>query len=130
MASTSPIQPAPLSPAQLRAAMPDSAWSFRGYNVTNLGRTPELLEQPAYSAIVARHLRECSEIASEFLQRPIDLLARVRERRETSLESYGDAVALIVAVELAQLELLETYFDVVVKDARFLFGYSLGEISA
>jgi [acyl-carrier-protein] S-malonyltransferase len=130
MASTSPIQPAPITPAQLRAALADSAWSFRGYNVTNLGRTPELLEVPAYASIVAKHLRECSAIASEFLKRPVDLLSRVRERRETSLESYGDAVALIVGVEMAQLELLETYFEISIKNARFLFGYSLGEIAA
>jgi [acyl-carrier-protein] S-malonyltransferase len=121
---------APLTPLQLRAAMADAALAFRGYNVTNLGRSTELLQAPAYAEIVEKHLRDASGVASEFLQRPIDLISRVREQRETSLESYGDAVALVVAMELAQLDLLATFFDIVPKHARFSFGYSLGEITA
>lgn len=130
MASTSPPKIAVLSPGQLRAAMPDAALSFRGYNVTNLGRSAELLAEPAYATIVEKHLREASGVACEFLGRPVDLVSRVREQRETSLESYGDAVALVVAMEMAQLELLDTYFGIAPKQARFTFGYSLGEIAA
>jgi [acyl-carrier-protein] S-malonyltransferase len=110
--------------------MPDAAWAFRGYNTTNLGRSTELLHVPAYAAIVEKHLREAGDAATEFLGRPIDLLARVREGRETSLESYADAVALIVAMELAQLEILRTFFQITPQQGRFSFGYSLGEIVA
>lgn len=119
-----------MTPLQLRSAMPDAALAFRGYNVTNLGRSAELLRIAAYAPIVERRLREGSQIATEFLQRPVDLVTRVREERETSLESYGDAVALVVAMELAQLDLLEHCFDIAAHDARFSFGFSLGEIAA
>jgi [acyl-carrier-protein] S-malonyltransferase len=130
MANATPLKIAALTPPQLRAAMPDAAWAFRGYNVTNLGRSAELLAHPAYHAIVEKHLREASGVASEYLGRPVDLVARVQEQQETSLESYGDAVALIVAMELAQLELLDAHFQIAPKHARFSFGYSLGEVTA
>jgi [acyl-carrier-protein] S-malonyltransferase len=39
-------------------------------------------------------------------------------------------VALIVAVELAQLELLREFFGTTVDKARYVFGYSLGECAA
>src|SRR5215213_7145342 len=100
MATSSPPKVAALSPAQLRTAMADAAWAFRGYNVTNLGRRPELMIDPEYTEIVEKYLHDASGVASEFLGRPVDLVARVREQRETSLESYGDAVALVVAMEL------------------------------
>lgn len=130
MAPSSPLPVAALTWSQLRAAMPDTALALRGYNVTNLGRSAELLSTPAYSAIVEKHLREASGVASEFLNRPVDLLQRVHRQEETSLESYGDAVALIVAMELAQLELLDHFFQIAPKHARFVFGYSLGEVTA
>ena len=41
-------------PAEFQIA--ESALAFRGYNVTNLGRTPELLAVPAYRAIVREEL--------------------------------------------------------------------------
>jgi [acyl-carrier-protein] S-malonyltransferase len=113
-------------PARLAA----TALSFRGYNATNLGRTAELLAQGAYAATVERHLRTFSAAASDCLRRPVDLVGRVRAQEETTLESYGDAVALVVAVEMAQLELLEQCFGVDYRQAKFSFGYSLGEIAA
>jgi [acyl-carrier-protein] S-malonyltransferase len=117
-------------PKALQARLPTAALSFRGYNVTNLGRTAELLAQPAYATTLQRHLREFSVAASEYLGRPVDLLARVRAEQETTLDSYGDAVALIVAAGTAQLELLKECFDIDYHTAKFTFGYSLGEISA
>src|ERR1700722_1268888 len=67
----------------LRAPLRKAALAFRGYNVTNLGRTPELLAHPAYGAIVETHLREASDVFRATLKRPLDLVARVREGRET-----------------------------------------------
>ena len=115
---------------QFRRRLPTTALSFRGYNVTNLGRTPELLAHPRYSGIMTEWLRRGSALCGDVLQRDVDLVARVRERRETSLASYGEAIVLVVAVSLAQLELLQREFDVDWQGARLSFGYSLGEITA
>lgn len=107
-----------------------AAFAFRGYNVTNLGRTPELLAHAAYGPIVERWLREASEVCASSIGRRVDLVDRVRRREETSLESYAEAVALTVAVELAHLRLLEEFFGVAYAKAKLAYGYSLGEIAA
>jgi [acyl-carrier-protein] S-malonyltransferase len=117
-------------PQSLAHRMPNAALAFRGYNVVNLGRTAELLAHPAYAPVVERHLQTVSAVAADLLHRPVDLAGRVRAQEETTLESYGEAVALLLAVELAQLELLATCFDVDYRAARFSFGFSLGEIAA
>jgi len=39
----------------LSERIPDCVLAFRGYNVTNLGRTPELLAHPAYQSIIDRY---------------------------------------------------------------------------
>ena len=107
-----------------------TAFAFRGYNVTNLGKTPELLEHPKYGPVVERYLGEASRIASNVLGRRINLIRRVRRRQETSLRTYGQAIAMVMAAELAQLELLEDLFGVKYADAQLACGYSLGEVSA
>jgi [acyl-carrier-protein] S-malonyltransferase len=115
------------SPAQ---AFDSAAFAFRGYNVTNLGRTPELLAHPAYGPVVESHLRAASDICAETTRRPVDLVDRVRRREETSLATYSEAVALTVAVELAQIELLRQFFGFEFSRARIAYGYSLGEVAA
>lgn len=110
--------------------LPTTALAFRGYNVTNLGRTGELLAHPVYAPTVEKHLRLVSQAAADLLHRPVDLVQRVRAGEETSLASYGDAVALLIGVQAAQLELLADCFGVDYRGARFAFGYSLGEIAA
>lgn len=107
-----------------------SAFAFRGYNTTNLGRSPDLLAHPAYGPVLARYLTEASAVCSDVMNRPIDLVARVRERRETTIESYAEAIAMIVAVELAHVQLLEEFFDIRMSRARMVYGYSLGELTA
>lgn len=119
-----------LSPAQFQQSITHAAFAFRGYNTTNLGRTPELLAHPKYGPTVERHLRRTSEVCSQALGRPVDLVQRVRLKQETNLASYGEAVGLIVAVELAHLELLESCFGVSYSSARLGFGFSLGEVAA
>ncbi len=106
------------------------AFAFRGYNVTNLGRTAELLGHKAYGRVMQTWLREASEVCENAISRPVDLVERVRRGEETTLESYAEAVALTVAVELAQLRLLEEFFGVSYHAARLAYGYSLGEIAA
>jgi [acyl-carrier-protein] S-malonyltransferase len=107
-----------------------SAFAFRGYNTTNLGRSPELLAHPAYGPVLARYLNDAAAVCSDVMKRPIDLIARVRERRETTIESYAEAIALIVAVELAHVQLLEEFFDIRMSRAKMVYGYSLGELTA
>lgn len=107
-----------------------AALAFRGYNVENLGRTPELYQVPEYQPILQRHLVHASEICSRTVQREVDLVSRVANGDEPSLEEYDEAISLIVAVEQAQLEILESCHGFPYRDVAFSFGFSLGEISA
>ena len=107
-----------------------TVFAFRGYNVANLGRTAELLEHPQFSERMQRRLSEASAMCSEFLRRRIDLESRVRNSEETNLGCFDEAVALILAAELAQIDVLQDCIGVDLEDAKFAFGYSLGEIAA
>src|SRR5262245_55153534 len=89
----------------LREGIAETALAFRGYNVTNLGRTPELLGIPAYSRILREELARFGQICGEVVGRYVDLLELVQNRIEPGLDRYADSVALVVAVEAAQLRL-------------------------
>ncbi len=119
-----------MTPDQLKQRLPNAAFAFRGYNVTNLGRSGELLEDAAYGAIVRACLQKAGSVCSEVIARPVDLVDRVRRREETTLATYAEAIALIMAMERAQMELLREFFGVELTAAKVCFGYSLGEISA
>ncbi|MCO6456666.1 MAG: hypothetical protein J5I93_15315 [Pirellulaceae bacterium] len=119
-----------MKPSELFARLPATALAFRGYNVTNLGRSRELLEHPLYGPIVESHLLDAAHVCREVTGHPTNLVARVRQERETSLRSYHEAIALIVAMEMAQLQILEDFFGVPYHRARVMFGYSLGEITS
>jgi [acyl-carrier-protein] S-malonyltransferase len=118
--------PTPELPSDMRRC----GLAFRGYNVTNLGRSTELLRHGEYGDTVARYLRLASRVCREVTGKRADLVDRVRRHRETSLRSYAEAIALIMAMELAQLELLEQYHDRDPRTARIALGYSLGELTA
>lgn len=122
--------PNPAKPINLTERMPRAALAFRGYNTTNLGRTAELLAVPAYETILRQQLLEAQSVCSEVLDRPVDLIARIREGRETELHSYAEAVAMIFAVELAQIEILNQCHSIDVSRAKMSIGYSLGELIA
>jgi [acyl-carrier-protein] S-malonyltransferase len=107
-----------------------TAFAFRGYNVRNLGKTPELLAHPIYGPTLERHLRIGSEVCAEQIGRSVDLVRRVAERNEPDLDHYAEAVALIMSVEFAQIELLKEFFGVHYGEAKLAFGYSLGELAA
>lgn len=107
-----------------------AAIAFRGYNITNLGRSRELLEHPLYGPTVAARLLEASDACADVKAKHVDLVARVRDGAPTTLDSFAEDVALIVAMEVAQVELLEKFFDLPLAKARLSFGYSVGEISA
>ena len=108
-----------------------TAFTFRGYNVTNLGRTPRIAGPSPLRPVVDSYLVEASQLCSEVLHRKVDLSERVRRERETvDLDTYTEDVALIVAVDIAQVRLLEKFFDAPLSKAKLAFGYSLGEIAA
>lgn len=115
---------------QLKDRIGQSALTFRGYNVTNLGRSAELLAHHAYSKVVEDMLREASEVCSDATGQRIDLAARIRSGQETDLDSFPEAIGLIITMELAQLRLLEQFFDVPWRKSQVMFGYSLGEVAA
>jgi [acyl-carrier-protein] S-malonyltransferase len=108
----------------------NTAVAFRGYNVTNLGRTAELLGVPAYHDILRRQLNEASEICHSATGKPVNLLERVTHGEEADLAHYAEAVALVYAVELAQLEIAREVRGLDLRQSRFFFGYSLGELAA
>ncbi len=108
-----------------------SAFVFRGYNTTNLGRTPELLEHPTYGPVVEDYLLQGSDVCSRIIGKPVDLVGRIRRREETrDLSTYAEDIALIVSVSLAQMRILDEQFSIPMRQARLAFGYSLGEASA
>ncbi|MEX2286535.1 MAG: hypothetical protein WD648_05545 [Planctomycetaceae bacterium] len=107
-----------------------AAFSFRGYNVTNLGKSPELLAHARYGPFVEKRLRQASEICTQATRQPLDLVERVRQRVESSLQTYAADIGMIVGVELAQLDILQEVFGIPYADARLAFGYSLGEVTA
>ncbi|MCA9269501.1 MAG: ACP S-malonyltransferase, partial [Planctomycetales bacterium] len=107
-----------------------TAFAFRGYNETNLGRSGELLAHPVYGDYYADALRRASEECSDAVGHKVDLVDRVRRGEETSLATYAEAISLIVAVEQAQIQILRSVWRVDYSKAAMTFGYSLGEISA
>lgn len=114
----------------LRVRLEATAVAFRGYNTTNLGRSPELLEHAAYGPYMERSLRRMEAIYAETLQRSCNLVQRLRDRQESTLATFSEDVAMIVGVELAQLEMLRELFGIDYHQCRVTLGYSLGEITA
>ena len=114
----------------LKDRMAGAALAFRGYNVSNLGRSVELLRHPAYGKIVQQYLVEAGEVCAGVMGRPVDLVERVRRGREAPLSQFSDAIALVVAMGMAQLHLLKEFHGIGARRAKIAFGYSLGELTA
>ena len=70
------------------------------------------------------------DLCAKIIGRPVDLVRVVSRREEPGLDRYAEAVALIVAADLAQVELLEEFHGVRFREAKLAYGYSLGELSA
>ncbi|MDH3717340.1 MAG: ACP S-malonyltransferase [Planctomycetota bacterium] len=117
-------------PVDLEPLIPAACFAFRGYNVTNLGRSHELLTHPVYGETVKVVLKEASKFTSEATGRRIDLAARVRKQRQTTLKTFADAIGLIVGMEVAQVRLLKEFFGIEYHQSKLAIGYSLGEVSA
>lgn len=114
----------------LQTTIASTAFAFRGYNMTNLGRTPELLCHATYGPTVKAYLDRTSAVCASAIGRPVDLVRLVSDGIEPGLNQYAEAVALIAAVELAQVQLLEEFHGVEFAESRLTFGYSLGELIA
>lgn len=108
----------------------NTAFAFRGYNVTNLGRTKELLAQEAYRPILVTELERFGKLCAEYVDRPVDLVKLVDAGVEMTLEHYEEAISLVVAVEVAQMRLLHEVHHIDTSRAKMAFGYSLGELVA
>jgi [acyl-carrier-protein] S-malonyltransferase len=117
-------------PNDLTPKIATTAFAFRGYNTTNLGRTPELLASPIYGPTFCRYLDRASVICAEIVGRKVDLARDVAARREPGLDRYGEAVGLIMATELAQVQCLVEFHQVPFATSKLAFGYSLGELTA
>jgi [acyl-carrier-protein] S-malonyltransferase len=129
-AGCAPCVAPPVSGVDLKRRISSAALAFRGYDVTNAGRSLELLEHPAYGPVVQEVLEEASALCAEAIKAPVDLAAHLRSGAKSSLETFAPDVAMIVAMELAQVTLLERFFDVPVHSSRLCFGYSVGELTA
>ena len=92
----------PIRAELIRDRLATTAFAFRGYNNTNLGRTAELLEHRvptgrSSSGICAKTPRPAPprRATSSTWWR------RVRSRVESSLDTFAEDIPLIVAVERA-----------------------------
>ena len=114
----------------LKTQITTTAFAFRGYDVTNLGRGPELLEHRVFGPVVRSLLDRASVVCGEVLKTKVDLTARMLARAPSTLETFVEDTATIVAMELAQIQLLEQVLEVPVHEAPLSFGHSIGELSA
>ena len=114
----------------LRKQITTAAIAFRGYDASNMGRGPELLAHPVYGPVVREMLDRGSKVCADVMKKEVDLAARVAGREAATLDTFVEDTATIVALELAQVRLLEEVFEVPVRDAVMSFGHSIGELSA
>jgi [acyl-carrier-protein] S-malonyltransferase len=89
-----------------------------------------MMRVPAYRPAIVEELEKYATICADVIKAPVDLVRSVEDNREFGLDQYAQAVALVVAVESAQLRLLRERHGVEYRQARLAFGYSLGEMSA
>ncbi len=106
------------------------AVAFRGYNMTNSGRTAELLDHPE----IAHHLRKRLTVAQEHYAdltgKQVDYFQILRSGRPSSLETYTEDLALIVSIELAHWDALLDLIGDQKEQIEVVMGYSLGEVTA
>ena len=114
----------------LKKRISTAAIAFRGYDATNIGRSPELLEHPAYGPIVRATLESASALCSDALGEKVDLVARMLAHEPSDLSTFVQDIGTVVGMQVAQVRILEEVFDIPVRQARLSFGHSIGELSA
>ncbi|MCH2203293.1 MAG: hypothetical protein MK102_15095 [Fuerstiella sp.] len=107
-----------------------TALAFRGFGVSNLGRTAELWARDEYRVVLETALNTASHVCSEVAERTIDLVEFVRQERNPEVENYSAALSFVMAVEVAQLKILKELFGVDWTKSQLSCGYSLGELAA
>lgn len=119
-----------LSRDDLKQQIGTAAIAFRGYDASNIGRGPELLAHPVYGPVVREMLDRAGRVCADVIKQEVDLAERVANHASATLDTFVEDTATIVALELAQIRLLEEVFEVPVRDALLSFGHSIGELSA
>ena len=107
-----------------------TALAFRGFGVSNLGRTAELWAHDDYRAVLDSSLSTASAVCSEIAGSTVDLTEFVREGQNPDVENYSAALSFVMAVELAQLKILQELYGIDWTKSQLSCGYSLGEIAA
>src|SRR5260370_10075349 len=72
----------------LKKQVTTAAFAFRGYDASNLGRSPELLEHRVYGPVVRAVLDRASVVCAEVLKAKVDLAERVLAREPATLGSF------------------------------------------
>jgi len=106
------------------------AVAFRGYNTTNIGRTVELLEHPDIGPHLKKRLTVAQEHYADLMGKKVDYFQILRSGRTSTLETYTEDLALIVAIELAQWDTLIDLLGDQKENIDVVMGYSLGEVTA
>jgi [acyl-carrier-protein] S-malonyltransferase len=75
-------------------------------------------------------LDKASVLCGDVLGAKVDLAECVLARAPSRLQTFVHDIGTIVGMELAQIRLLEEFFDIYVQQARLSFGHSIGELSA
>ncbi len=122
--------PRNLTKDDLKRHIHSTAFAFRGYDVANVGRSAELLDHPSYGPIVAQMLEQAAEIGSATLGRKLDLVGHIRAGEKTALATFPEDIATVVAMEAAQIRILEELFQIPIHEVRLSFGYSIGELTS
>ena len=107
------------------------AIGFRGYNISNVGKTRELLDHPLLRDRLRERLRQADQICREAIGLEVNLWQRIAAGIPSSLETYSEDLAMIIAIELAHWDALLELLGAEEKHRiRVLTGYSLGEVAA
>ncbi|MBL4884750.1 MAG: hypothetical protein JKY95_09485 [Planctomycetaceae bacterium] len=106
------------------------AIAFRGYNVTNAGRTAELLDDHQVGQHLTDRLVQAQDFYAELMGEKVDYFHILRNRIPSTLETYTADLAMIVAIELAHWDTLLDLLGEEKERIQVVMGYSLGEVTA
>lgn len=106
------------------------AVSFRGYNITNAGKTRELLSHPGIGPRLNYWLEEADALVQKLFGKTCHLRQSILDQRPSDLSTYVEDLAMIVAVELAQWEHMLELLGEHRQKIKVVTGYSLGEVTA
>ncbi len=106
------------------------AVTFRGYNITNAGKTAALLDHPLLGQYLDHRLEQADALCSDVINRHTQIRQDLIDERPSDLDTYPADLAMIVAVELAHWDALQELLGEQRSNIKVLVGYSLGEVTA